>query len=290
MDPDGRASRPSAYTAAVNQFDRAWNWEFRRDRKLVLWLAGITIAAFVAQIFASGSGGHGWIVRSLALSAAGVQRGRVWQLLTYMLLHGGVGHLLMNMLGLILLGPEVERRLGAFHFVALYIGSGVLGGLGYILIDPRHPCMGASGAVFGVMAAFAALFPRRPMMLVFLPFFTLPAWLMVTGILLIELGYLVQGSFGGIAHSAHLAGAVAGAVYARIAGAGAGGAAAAWFERIRFAMRSRRRSAALRDAGADDAETDRILDKIARQGLASLTPTERRRLEAASRRLRRWER
>ncbi len=266
----------------MSQFDRAWYWESRHGSRAVLGTLLITCAMFVAQVFLHASGRGGWMIRALALSADGIRHGRIWQVVTYLLLHGGFGHLLMNMVGLAMLGPEVERRLGTVHFVALYLGSGVLGGIGYLLIEPRFPCVGASGSVFGVMAAFAALYPRRPMMLVFLPFFSLPAWLMVLAIVALELGYLAQGVQGGIAHAAHLAGAAAGIVYARTATGALDG------------LNPLRRLAAARPrrAGppADGRALDELLDKISRSGLHSLTPAERRRLEEASRRLRGWER
>ncbi len=275
---------------AVNQFDRAWYWE--RDRAwIVWWILVATVAAYVVQTVVWSSGGGGWVVRELALSRTGIRNGRVWQLFTYQLLHGGLGHLAMNMLALALLGPEVAQTLGPTRFAVLYVGSGLLGGLGYVLLD-RHPCLGASGAVFGVMAAFATLYPRRPMTLLLLPFFTLPAWLMVLGIILLELLYLIQGFQGGVAHAAHLAGAVAGAVYARTVmrspGGGLRDTLREWWERVR---RSAARESWDRDPDAPPAEEiDRILDKVARGGLDALTRRERELLDAASRRLRGWER
>ncbi len=272
----------------VNQFDRAWHWE--RDRaRIVWWFLIATVVAYVVQTVAWNAGGGRWLLRELALSRAGIRSGRIWQPFTYPFLHGGIGHLLMNMIALALLGPDVAQTLGRFRFAILYIGSGVLGGLGYVLID-RHPCLGASGAVFGVMAAFATLYPRRPMMLLLLPFFTLPAWAMVLGIMLLELLYLMQGFQGGVAHSAHLAGAVAGAVYARTVTHPAGGLGDAIRE---WWGGGRRRGASAADFGANGPaadDIDRILDKVAREGLDSLTRRERELLDTASRRLRGWER
>ncbi|MCX7819664.1 MAG: rhomboid family intramembrane serine protease [Kiritimatiellae bacterium] len=266
----------------MSEFDRAWNWE--RDRGRIVWaIVGATVAAYLAQLFAWRAGGAAWILRELALSRGGVQSGRLWQFATYQLLHGSPGHLLMNMIGLALLGPEVARALGPGRFAALYAGSGVLGGLGYVLLD-RHPCLGASGAVFGVMAAFATLHPRRPMMLLLLPFFTLPAWLMVLGVMLLELVYLVEGFQGGVAHSAHLAGALAGAVYTRTVVGGTWGIG----DGLRRWGRRWEHPRGCSDAGSED--VDRILDKVARGGLRALTRRERELLEAASRRLRGWER
>jgi membrane associated rhomboid family serine protease len=261
-------------------FDRAWNWESSRGAPAAKWIIVLTSVVFILQLLLARSRTAGTILGFLVLHGDGLRAGMVWQPVTYMLLHGGVGHILMNMIGLAFLGPEVERRLGTPHFVTLYVVSGILGGLGFVLLDPRAMCVGASGAVFGVMAAFAALFPQRRMALVLFPFFTLPAWKMVAAIVLIEVLYLVQGgTSGGIAHSAHLAGALAGVVYARVAGRG--GMTAAFAPGIRRRIGEWISPAAERPV--DAAEMDRLLDKVASQGLGALTASERRRLEQASR-------
>ena len=261
-------------------FDRAWNWESGRGAPAVKWIVVVTSAVFLVQMLLERTRLGLAIQILFSLHGAGLRHGFIWQPFTYMLLHGGIGHILMNMMGLVFLGPEVERRLGTAHFVTLYVVCGVLGGVGYVLMDPGYPCVGASGAVFGVMAAFATLFPYRRMALVLFPFFTLPAWQMVLGIVLIELGYLVQGgAAGGIAHSAHLAGALAGVVYARVVGRF--GFTADFAGGLRRRLHEWRTPSA--DRPVDRAELDRLLDKVASQGLGSLTESERRRLEQASR-------
>ena len=116
----------------------------------------------------------------LPLSMAGLRNGMFWQPLTYIFLHGGFLHLLFNMFTLYFLGPETERTMGSKHFLAMYLLSGILGGLGWIWLSP-HPqalCVGASGYIFGVLAAFATLYPRRRLtMLIFFVFpVTLMAW------------------------------------------------------------------------------------------------------------------
>ncbi len=201
----------------------------------------------------------------LALNADDVfQRGAVWQLLTYMFLHATPGHLLMNMVSLAFLGPAVEWGLGRKPFIVLYLVSGVLGGLGFVLIDPAGRCVGASGAVFGVLAAFATLYPRQRMALVFMPLVALPAWLMVSLITLAEWFYLVDGVPGRVANSAHLAGAVAGGFYV-------------WAARM-----AERRPARPKKPPKND-QVDDLLEKIATLGLHSLTRAERERLDRVSR-------
>lgn len=247
----------------------------------VKWILIVTSAVYVAQLLFSRSATVSVLLWHLALTREALLHGMVWQLATYMLLHGGTGHLLMNMFGVWMLGPEVERRLGTAHFLTLYAVCGVLGGVGYVLLQPGHPCVGASAAVFGVMAAFATLFPRQPLSLFGLPFLTFEAWKMVLGIVVIEWIYLVTEMVGGVAHSAHLAGALAGVVYARVVAYP--GLVPDYAPGLRRWWRERRQADAPRDTTADPAEVDRILDKVASRGFGSLTAAERKTLEQASR-------
>ncbi len=230
---------------------------------------------FILQILAQVSG-YGRVYTALfALSGMGLRAGWIWQLLTYQFLHGNLSHLLMNMFALYSLGPETERAMGSRHFAALYLLSGILGGVGFVLISPRQFCLGASGAVFGVIAAFATIYPNRPVSLLFLPFVTFKAWVLAVIFGVVELLYLIQGVEGGIAHSAHLAGGIAGAIYAAVNARGFS---------LALSLRPRRSSGTVSGA-VDLAEVDRILDKVAREGIDRLTRRERATLEAASRRV-----
>ena len=84
-----------------------------------------------------------------------------WTFVTYMFLHGGIGHLFFNMLALYFFGPELEARLGGPAFLGLYFISGVTGGLLSLLLAPNAAIIGASGAVFGVMLGYAWFWPRN---------------------------------------------------------------------------------------------------------------------------------
>lgn len=220
----------------------------------------------------------------LALSRAGLRHGYLWQPVTYMFLHGGFAHLLFNMFTLYFLGPETERAIGSKHFLAMYLISGVLGGLGWLWLMPLPgaECVGASGAIFGVLAAFATLYPRRQLTLLIFFIFpvTMMAWQLVAGLALIEF-ILANNDNSGVAHTAHLAGAFAGFLY---------------IDQLFENAHLRRLWARLRDyiaqrphtprAGPpppDQAEVDRILDKISAQGIQSLTKAERQTLHRASR-------
>ncbi|MBU0678042.1 MAG: rhomboid family intramembrane serine protease [Verrucomicrobia bacterium] len=214
------------------------------------------------------------------LSLPGVRSGFVWQLVSYMFLHANGMHLIFNMLVLFMIGPETERGMGRRHFTIMYFLSGILGGASWLLINPRGVCVGASGAVFGILAAFATLYPQRRITL--LVFFILPvtmrAWVMAAGLALMELIMLVGQSGGRIAHGVHLAGAIAAYVYTSTVFRGMGSG-------LRVFRIGRRRSP--RRSGEGDSfdmkEVDRLLDKIASEGIHSLTSRERAFLQKVSR-------
>lgn len=143
---------------------------------------------------------------------------RVWQLLSYMFLHGGFMHLLFNMLGLWFFGHVLERVWGGARLVAFYllcgIGAAIISQLvdQYFLNQVSGRMVGASGAIYGVLVAFALLFPNHKIMLIFLPV-PIPAKIFVPVLLLIDFTSGVTGFsiFGGnIAHFAHIGGAVMG--------------------------------------------------------------------------------
>lgn len=231
------------------------------------------IGVFVMQALATPAVSR-LLVEMLGLSTAGLRARAFWQPITYMFLHGGTTHLLMNMLALYLIGPTTERGLGPRQFLLVYALSGILGGVGFLLMDPGGVCVGASGAVFGVFGAFVAMYPRERLSLLFLPFIHFEAWVFALVYMSIEVTRLVSGRGGNVAHSAHIAGAIAGFVYVRtLRQPGA----------LRRRMPAfRRRNPSSRQEPEDTEAIDRILDKVATEGLNSLSPRERRLLERSS--------
>jgi|SRR5579871_3516283 len=146
--------------------------------------------------------------------AAGGVSFEPWQIVTYSFLHGGVAHLLLNMLALWMFGTDVERVVGTRRFVAYYFTCVVSAGLCQLVIsslsaEPGYPVIGASGGIFGVLLAFAMYFPKRIIVLLFPPI-PLPAWLFVTLYAILELYFGVTGSEAGVAHFAHLGGMIGG--------------------------------------------------------------------------------
>ncbi len=178
-----------------------------------------------------------------ALLAAGF----VWQLVTYLFLHQNWTHLIFNTLSILLLGAGVEMEIGTRRFLRLFLLGGIAGGLAWALFDlatvqlasglvsapgwlqtlaahaqirrvvtPENPdvaiCIGASGGVYALVGACAALFPRRRLLLFFV-------WPVRTRRLAIALGvcavvFALYG-LGNIAHLTHLAGGIAGYFYGR---------------------------------------------------------------------------
>jgi membrane associated rhomboid family serine protease len=199
-----------------------------------------------------------------ALQADWLGQMAFWQLLSYQFIHQGFMHLLANMMGLYFLGPETERALGTNRFFALYFLSGILGGIGWSLLSPPwHSAIGASGAVFGILGAYAALYPHRELILIFLPFTPIKAWIFVLLIGGYELMHTLGGPGGAVANAAHLGGGIAGYIYATVIG------------RPDIIRKLRKKFSPPHDLPVSRAEIDRILDKAAQNGMQSLTRRER---------------
>jgi membrane associated rhomboid family serine protease len=139
-----------------------------------------------------------------------------WQIITYAFLHGNITHLLFNMLVLWMFGAEIERYVGPRRLLACYFASVVTAALSQLFIPtlfgaPPAPVVGASGGVFGLILAYAFLFPNRKV-IPLIPPIPMPAWLFATLYAGIELFLGVTGSQSGVAHFAHLGGMVGSAL------------------------------------------------------------------------------
>jgi membrane associated rhomboid family serine protease len=130
---------------------------------------------------------------------------RPWSLVTYMFLHGGMGHLIFNMIGLYFFGPRLEGRLGAKAFLWLYFLSGIGGALFHLIFGSLAPVVGASAGVYGVLLGFAMYWPREKIYLwMILP---VEAWLLATILVIASLYSGINPSSGSsTAHFAHLGG------------------------------------------------------------------------------------
>lgn len=133
-----------------------------------------------------------------------------WQLVTSAFLHGSIMHLFLNMFALRMFGRSVERTLGSWRYLLLYVAAVVTAAVVQLVVvssagGEPYPTIGASGGVFGILLAVGVLFPRERVMLL-IPPIPMPAWLFVTLYGLIELASGVIGTQPGIAHFAHLGG------------------------------------------------------------------------------------
>lgn len=145
----------------------------------------------------------------------------IWQPVTYMFLHGGIGHLLLNMLVLWMFGVQLERLWGSRFFLRYYFVTGIGAGLSTLAVSMlpfafaeathRAVTIGASGAIYGLLMAFALHYPRAPILMFFL--FPVPAkyFVMIVG----AIAFLSVPRGGGVAHVAHLGGLVVGYLYLR---------------------------------------------------------------------------
>jgi membrane associated rhomboid family serine protease len=148
------------------------------------------------------------------------ERGQVWQILTYMFLHGSLGHVFFNMLLLWMIGVELERMWGTRYFTKYYFTCGIGAGATQLLLGFLPGAIGsqfyvtatigASGAVYGLLLAYALYYPTRP----FLVFFVFPVPARVFVMILGGISLLMAlGGGGGIAHTAHLGGLATGYFY-----------------------------------------------------------------------------
>ena len=149
------------------------------------------------------------------LSPSGIREMYLWQCVTYMFVHGDIfWHIFWNAVGLILLGPGIERAIGTRQFLKVFFVSGVLGGLGWLLISLGAParCVGASGAIFGLIGLLAALFPNQQMYIIFIPV-PFKAWVLAVAIGLIQVVSMLVSFGENIAYATHIFGGLAGYGY-----------------------------------------------------------------------------
>jgi len=289
---------------------------FAPKRTLTVTLIIVNAAIFLVQLILQKVRPEFSLDRYFALSLDGLRQGFVWQLLTFQFLHGGLLHLFLNSWGIYVFGRPVEEALGKSRFLQLYLGSGVIGGLlhvgcsyflpqhfGGLMMDGSHvPVVGASAGLYGLIAAFAGLFPHQRLTL--LLFFVLPITLTARTLLIASAAIAVFGlllASDNVAHGAHLGGMLAGFILIR------------WGDNLRISLsnwrplQARQRKRELVRAAVVrgrpwrttptetevelppeefiSKEVDPILDKISAHGLQSLTDRERRILEAARKKI-----
>jgi len=226
----------------------------------------------------------------------------VWRFVTFQFLHANFNHVFFNMLALFFFGGMVENYLGRTRYLAFYLVCGVFGAVMYVILnllgqlpgaqslplllinDPHTHLVGASAGVFGVLMACAFIAPNAQILL----FFVFPMRLATAVYLFVGIAFfaLFTGSQNAGGEAAHLGGAIAGAYFIRHT----------HLLRDFFDFFGKRKPSkskgkasskpraprASRNEGVDEAEVDRILSKVATQGLHSLSDKEKRALRRAT--------
>jgi membrane associated rhomboid family serine protease len=199
-----------------------------------------------------------------------------WTIVTYMFLHGGIMHIVFNMIALYFFGPRVEGRIGSRNFAILYFVSGLTGALVSVMFAPRAALIGASAGVFGVMLAFAFFWPEERIHI--WGVIPVPARMLVIISTLMAFWFGFGGVQRGVAHFAHLGGYAGAYLYLK------------WLDRKRGSFKRLATSpppeakqrvenwkaidlAKVHQVNRD--EVNRILDKISREGIGALTSQER---------------
>ena len=270
---------------------------------IIRTIIAINVMVFVFQALLGGIQIAGTSINNLIVTYLGFNPDlftaltQPWRFVTYMFLHGSGFHLLFNMLWLWWMGRAVEEGLGPRTFSVVYFGAGIGGAFFHIALSFLYGTsivIGASGAVFGIMVAFAYMYPRVPIMLLFLP--PIEARFVVAA--LIALDVLFLGAGDSVARLVHLGGAGVGYLLVK---AHYSGTDLSKFvrpiERIwnpqmspsgkgrKKKSRSKTRNSKMYSVSdveivdeSNESELDAILEKISREGYDGLTAEEKRKL------------
>lgn len=205
--------------------------DFFGSLSLTGWLILANILFFILEILIgilnSGDCGAG-VCRYFAIQPENfLSKGYFWTPLTSMFMHGSFLHLILNMVALLSLGSLSERIIGKKRFIGFYIFSGLFAGLLFVFLSgffgsseigmkifgsPLSYAVGASGAIFAIAGLFVVLTPKMRFSFIFLPFFSLPAYIMVPLVLFAT--WLVSSSTGfPVGNTAHLGGFLVGLLY-----------------------------------------------------------------------------
>ncbi len=257
------------------------------------WLLGILAVVFILDsILSTGA----FVPRWLSPSRWGVftidqalYGGQVWRFLTYQFFHAGFFHILFNGIGLYFFGPLMEQWWGKRRFIAFYLLCGISGSVlflilsfipGFLRVGPETALLGASGSIFGILAACAVLFPNQRVQLLFPP---IPMSMRTMALIFLGISVLslVTGGQNAGGDAAHLGGAILGVLLVKTP------SLLAWAE-PRHSVGLKRRLDTMREdheakrEAHTQQQVDAILDKVRDQGLQSLTAKEKKVLKQAT--------
>lgn len=234
-----------------------------------------------------------FLEKYLCLSLKGLKAGYLWQLMSHMFMHEGIWHIFCNIIVLLPLGHLIEQKYGSRRLLGIFLISGVIGAITWLLVHYRYPycvLLGASAGCLGVLSYFCLGCENRPM--TFLLFFIIPIRLRPRILLAIMTGielycfFIQELSNGRVANSAHLGGILGGCI------------CYCFYQYRQKYINMIKRKLNLKSCGictmygdsyklyitsysAKRREVDRILDKINENGFKSLTEAERNTLNSA---------
>lgn len=258
---------------------RGYNYSFgyfnTSANKVVKAIIIINIAVFVfIHLFSQ----TGWLYIFGLVPALFLKKFMFWQVITYMFLHIGLWHLVLNMLMLWFFAPAIEASWGRREFLKFYLFCGIVAGLCSFLVSPHStvPVIGASGAIFGVLVAYALVFPDTAILLFF--FFPMKMKHAVVVLVLINLLGAISSPYSGIAYFAHLGGGLFGYLYLKREYLIFRFLHFDIKEKIKRLYKNKSYTTSVNRKRIDE-EIDRILDKISREGMQSLTEKEKKLLK-----------
>ena len=183
------------------------------------YLIGINVVLYLLTNYTSITVKGLPLLYSLSLVPMLVKQGFVWQIVTYMFMHGSWSHLFFNMYALLVFGLPVERELGSREFLLYYMLCGTLCGLANYLVTPLFGSgfmviLGASGAIYAVLFLVSVLAPRTTVLM----FFIIPLKMPIAVLLMlaVELGSQIFGLNNGTAHLVHLFGLLFAWIYCKV--------------------------------------------------------------------------
>lgn len=292
--------------------------EFSRPNHAVHWIIGLCVAVFFVQETVVN---QALVQSALGYATGDLERRQLWKVFTYMFAHGSFMHLALNMITFWIFGPRVERAWGSTTFTWFYLWCGLGGWFFHYMFGGQGVLVGASAAILGVAVAYASRWPDEEVLLFAMVPMKVKHFVGFMVAMNLVMTYVDHNAVGGTAWAAHLGGISAAFIYMRLPSAQSFSRfsrriapapeygdeppravpktssrprerdvddivaqSKAAVARVRPTAPASSPSAVAPVASAN--AVDAVLDKIAAQGLGSLTPAERLVLEEMSRKLR----